>query len=382
MPHYEKLMRWLPAAVMLVILTTSIVFYFALESKQNQDVAQTVKAGADSVKNQISVRMDARVRSLVRMARRWEKSGTPSGAVWEDDAMAYIHDVPDVLAVERVKPTGYIIWDVMEAGIRTKIDLSIDRHPQCQAAMAQAQSQMQPVMTGITTVFPGRLGFVLYTPIVVDKQFNGFQTAVFNAQDCLDHYLQPGIAEGEAISISENGKTFFKRGAADAPMRSDWVVQDKLTLYGATWDIRVWPTRALAAHMDSRLPGIVFCAGILGSLLLGAVFFLAQRFLAQATATERANAALQAALDEVKTLEGLLPICACCKRVRDDTGYWNQIDSYLHKHTRASFSHGYCPECAAKVCKELGFDIPESVQSALDAGQVEYGPNVESPAAT
>jgi len=55
---------------------------------------------------------------------------------------------------------------------------------------------------------------------------------------------------------------------------------------------------------------------------------------------------LQAALAEVKTLSGMLPICAWCKRVRDDGGYWQQVESYVSQHTEVEFSHGVCPDCA------------------------------------
>jgi len=55
---------------------------------------------------------------------------------------------------------------------------------------------------------------------------------------------------------------------------------------------------------------------------------------------------LQKALDRVKTLSGLLPICASCKKVRDDQGYWNQIEAYIEAYSEAQFSHGICPECA------------------------------------
>lgn len=54
---------------------------------------------------------------------------------------------------------------------------------------------------------------------------------------------------------------------------------------------------------------------------------------------------LQKALDEVKTLRGIIPICAFCKKIRDDKGYWTQVETYLRQHTGADFSHGYCPEC-------------------------------------
>ena len=62
---------------------------------------------------------------------------------------------------------------------------------------------------------------------------------------------------------------------------------------------------------------------------------------------------LQKALDRVKTLSGLLPICASCKKVRDDQGYWNQIEAYIEAYSEAQFSHGICPECAKKLYPEL-----------------------------
>jgi hypothetical protein len=62
---------------------------------------------------------------------------------------------------------------------------------------------------------------------------------------------------------------------------------------------------------------------------------------------------LQDALIEVKQLSGLLPICAQCKKIRTDSGYWQQIETYISAHTAASFSHGICPECAADLYPEL-----------------------------
>jgi PAS domain S-box-containing protein len=58
---------------------------------------------------------------------------------------------------------------------------------------------------------------------------------------------------------------------------------------------------------------------------------------------------LQDSLAKIKTLSGLLPICASCKKIRDDKGYWNQIETYLRNHSKAEFSHGICPECAKKL---------------------------------
>jgi len=58
---------------------------------------------------------------------------------------------------------------------------------------------------------------------------------------------------------------------------------------------------------------------------------------------------LQEALANIKTLRGLLPICSYCKKIRDDKGYWNQIESYIRDHSGAEFTHGMCPECLKKL---------------------------------
>ncbi len=55
---------------------------------------------------------------------------------------------------------------------------------------------------------------------------------------------------------------------------------------------------------------------------------------------------LKQALVQIKTLHGLIPICAHCKKIRDDKGYWNLLESYIETHSQASFSHGMCPECS------------------------------------
>ncbi|MHB8830100.1 MAG: PDC sensor domain-containing protein [Syntrophales bacterium] len=67
----------------------------------------------------------------------------------------------------------------------------------------------------------------------------------------------------------------------------------------------------------------------------------------------KTNDDLNKALLEVKTLSGMLPICSYCKKIRDDKGYWNQLESYIHEHSDAQFSHGICPECAQKYYPEI-----------------------------
>lgn len=69
---------------------------------------------------------------------------------------------------------------------------------------------------------------------------------------------------------------------------------------------------------------------------------------------------LQAAIGEIKTLSGLIPICSSCKKIRDDKGYWNQIEVFIRDHSDAEFSHGICPECIQELYPELQVPLSES----------------------
>ncbi len=96
---------------------------------------------------------------------------------------------------------------------------------------------------------------------------------------------------------------------------------------------------------------IIFSLVICIFLILIVVF----SFRMDKAAKERENIILelQDALAEVITLRGIIPICSSCKKVRDDKGYWNQIESYIRDHSEADFSHSICPECAKELYPDL-----------------------------
>ena len=74
---------------------------------------------------------------------------------------------------------------------------------------------------------------------------------------------------------------------------------------------------------------------------------------------EKNNRQLSEALEKVKTLRGLLPICSSCKKIRDDKGYWSEVEVYVRDHSDARFSHGICPDCV----KELYPDMYDKIYS-------------------
>lgn len=91
---------------------------------------------------------------------------------------------------------------------------------------------------------------------------------------------------------------------------------------------------------------------VAGEMLLRSIRYAMERKRIE-NEKEQVIAELQEALAKVKLLSGMLPICCSCKKIRDDKGYWQQIESYIKRHSEAEFSHGICPECSMKLYPEL-----------------------------
>jgi len=106
---------------------------------------------------------------------------------------------------------------------------------------------------------------------------------------------------------------------------------------------------------------IISAEGLYSSATLGPGAFLGTQGIARdITARKQAEeereemiSKLQEAFDSIKTLKGLLPICANCKKIRDDKGYWNQIEAYVRDHSDAEFSHSICPDCAEILYSDI-----------------------------
>lgn len=76
---------------------------------------------------------------------------------------------------------------------------------------------------------------------------------------------------------------------------------------------------------------------------------------------------LQKALAKIKKLSGLLPLCSNCKKIRDDKGYWNKIETYIRNHSEAEFSHGLCPDCAQALYSDYFKRQDEAKARPLDS---------------
>ncbi len=120
-------------------------------------------------------------------------------------------------------------------------------------------------------------------------------------------------------------------------------------------------THAYALSTSGRFV-VVFLFIVFISYGLEASRYRAARLvLAQNVELAQEKERLEHAMTEIKTLSGLLPICASCKKVRADSGYWHQIEEYITEHSEARFSHGICPDCIERLYPGLSSDEEEAL---------------------
>jgi len=110
------------------------------------------------------------------------------------------------------------------------------------------------------------------------------------------------------------------------------------------------PVIVLTGHDDEELAIEAVQKGAQDYLVKGKVDGgLLRRSIRYAIERQKLSTQLKQSMKEINTLRGFLPICANCKKIRDDRGYWTQIETYISMHSEAEFSHGLCPECVVKL---------------------------------
>lgn len=119
--------------------------------------------------------------------------------------------------------------------------------------------------------------------------------------------------------------------------------------------------KRLKKDPDTKNIPVIFLTGkaesqdIVRGFEVGGLDFVTKPFISvELFARVKTQIKLKQAFDEIKTLKGFLPICAQCKKIRDDNGFWKRVEKYIEDHSEAKFTHGICPDCLKDVYSKYG----------------------------
>jgi sensor domain CHASE-containing protein len=244
------------------------------------------------------------------------------------------------------------------SGNEKAIGLKILEHPKQRFAAERAISTKESVVAGPVNLVQGGKAFVSRTPIFIPSDAGAKEnTAYWGLATILITpevlFREAGLQEYTdniqcAISgedgIGAKGRIFMgsKIVFESAPVFLD------VSLPNGSWHLAAIPrggwSKSVPVSWELRIVGGL--TGISVGLLV--YFFVGNRIR---LGLEKHK--LQIALADVKKLSGFIPICANCKKIRDDQGYWNQIEEYIREHSEADFTHGICPECIKKLYPDM-----------------------------
>lgn len=287
LPRPRKKGWWLVLLVGLSVAAATLGLWQALIAQQRSETEHAVALNLESVRNEISSGMDARVMALVRMARRLGMRGQPSRAEWESDAGLYLSHYTGYLAIGRVDPDLRARWLVRQkssSGANPPDFLG----PKQQEALQMARLQRR--MTFTQTTDPATVDALMQinVPVFQEDTFIGYIVGMFRIHSMLDSILPPSIAPLYAVAVFSGEKRIHHRTGDTAESTQEWVQEADVSLHGIAWQVRVWPREELLQHR-SPLPQAVLAGGLSLALLLAVAIHYAQVARLRAREVESIN---------------------------------------------------------------------------------------------
>jgi hypothetical protein len=369
----------------------SSLLLWTIERREQSNLQNEINSKAVYMASHVNADLRNRITSLKHMAKRCEIPGGMPKEQFTSEARAYLSDFSGLQALEWVDKDFIVRWIVPLKGNELAQNLNLAFEENRRMALEKAKESKSPTLSPPIDLVQGGKGFLAYFPVFVNGQFEGFVLAVFRIEAWMYYVFR---MDEYRLSDDFKIKVFFD----DYPVFEDkgW---KKLKKYGLTavsgvkimdrrFSIHIWPTENYIENGKTLVPKLtgVFC--FLLSVLMAYIVFLLQKAYSETRKAHAANKALEVeirehkvtaealkkdvterkkieaereeiidelkkALAEIKTLKGIVPICASCKKIRDDKGYWEQVESYIGRHTDAKFSHGICSECEKKLYAEF-----------------------------
>ncbi len=247
-----------------------------------------------------------------------------------------LHGGVYVPVTEEIQPNPYL--DIPERDIKTDtgrlLTLINPAYMTRQISeLASARNQIQFHITSLKPIRPGNAATQWETVALMEflsgadeyydrgeseaeaKRYFRYMAPLWTERSCLGCHAKQGYSEGEL------------RGGISVTI----------------------PIDSILASQDSHIRFIVLTYTLLWVLGLSGIIIVSRIIRNKAVQQEDIINQLQHALGEVKILKGFIPICASCKKIRNDAGYWQDVEVYMQKHSEAEFSHGICPECVSKL---------------------------------
>ncbi|MCC7326802.1 MAG: PAS domain S-box protein [Burkholderiales bacterium] len=295
-PRKARTAAWPALVVGFAVAAATLGLWQALLAQERSQTERTVALSLETVRNEISSRMDSRILALVRMARRWEMRGRPPRPEWEADANFYLSHDAGYVAIARVEPDLRVSLIMPQDAGRGLQGAELVGGRQ-RGALETARARGDVTLTHPFSFSTSDRAIMVNVPVFQGEAFDGFIVGVFRVQAALATILGQSIAPHHGIVVFDGGEELYRRDWGAGRSTEDWSQETGVQLGGVTWRVRVSPQEELI-EQRSPLPRAALTGGLALALLLALTVRFAQVARLRARETDSANQALTRVIAE------------------------------------------------------------------------------------
>jgi PAS domain S-box-containing protein len=256
-----------PLLVLAVLAAGAFALYSELLDKERHDIRRRLADEASETDARVHVRLNDRVDSIARMARRWEAAGGTPEALWRRDAGNYIDQIPGLRAMQWIDPSYHVRWVQPTVGNESAVGLDINSDAMRAQALRSAADRRDATIMPPLDLAQGYPTLIVYIPVRRDGKFDGFLAGIFEAQDFFSSALRVDQSRDFIVSVLHGGRSYFENSHNDTTRVAGWAEERTLRLAEQDWMLRIEPTAVFIDAQKSSLPALVLAAGLLVAAL-------------------------------------------------------------------------------------------------------------------
>ncbi|MGY6530876.1 MAG: ATP-binding protein [Cyanobacterium sp.] len=252
------------------IAMTGISFFLfhLLNVRERIQIEQLISAQLITTETKIQNKLRSEINALQRLVKGWEFRGGYNRLEWENDVSNYLNNTTGYQAIQWVDTDYFVRWVVHEKGNESALNLDLSFEEKRRNSLNTAKEIRDSFITPTVDLVQGVKGFIIYNPIFVDDEFDGFIIGVFNINSLFYHLLREESLKGYQVFIYDDNSLIYSTTYGEEKDNLSWRDSSKLSYRGIEWEIVLIPNNTLIQQNKSPLPVVVLIAGIIISWLL------------------------------------------------------------------------------------------------------------------
>ncbi|MBL6766365.1 MAG: PAS domain-containing protein, partial [Verrucomicrobiae bacterium] len=270
----DAVVRWLPLGVAIGVVTLSCMLWLGIRLGERRQIRGMIYRAAVNVERLIEAEVQARILTLVRVAKRWEKRGSDLRSDWEFDAGLYLSHYPDMKAVEWADTNLLVQWVTPQSGNEAELGRDLSETFPREIADGHHRDETGVEVGPVMEVEGATVGFLVKVPVIQQEKVAGHVVGVFRIEPLLKSLLTE-VTAGFNCTVTAAGREIYASVAQEEDP-SLWGREGLIRLPGRTWEMRVWPRADTLQELRSPLGTAAVGGGGILAVLLGLSIHLAQ----------------------------------------------------------------------------------------------------------